>query len=181
MPFTPFHFGPSACASLPVNRYIDFPVFLLANVAIDIEPLLVMTFHLSYPLHGFAHTLVGGAVVGLLCGLLGYFARGSLAGLMKLLRLPYTPTLGKYLAAGVLGSWFHVLLDAPLYGDIRPLYPLSSENPLLWSIQSDTMYTICSATILPASILYLAYCCRLYRRKDVSVVNTNTAHQEKGP
>jgi hypothetical protein len=40
MPFTPCHFGPSACIALPLNRWIDLPVFLLANVAIDIEPLL---------------------------------------------------------------------------------------------------------------------------------------------
>ncbi len=39
MPFTPFHFGPSAVIALPLNRYIDIPTFLLANIAVDIEPI----------------------------------------------------------------------------------------------------------------------------------------------
>lgn len=155
MPFTPFHFGPSACVSLPVNRFIDFPVFLLANVAIDMEPLLVMVFDLSYPVHGIAHTFAGGAVIGLVCGLIGYFSRASLAGFMNMVRLPYSPSFTKYLISGMLGAWLHVLLDAPLYGDIMPLYPFSHENPLLWSIQSDIMYTLCAAAFIPALGLYL--------------------------
>jgi len=63
---------PSACIALPLNRWIDLPVFLLANVAIDIEPLLVMTLNLSYPLHGYAHTLLGATLIGLGWGGIAY-------------------------------------------------------------------------------------------------------------
>lgn len=52
MPFTPLHFGPHACVALPLRRRVDLPVFLLTNVVVDVEPLLVLTFNLNYPLHG---------------------------------------------------------------------------------------------------------------------------------
>ena len=155
MPFTPFHFGPSACVALPLNRYIDLPVFLLANVAVDIEPLLVMMFNLSYPLHGYAHTLVGAALVGLAWGGIAYGLRGLLTVLMtKGLHLAYSPSRSRMLMSGVLGAWFHVALDAPLYTDIRPFWPLSG-NPLLGMIESDAMYAICAYSFIPAVLFYL--------------------------
>ena len=57
MPFTPYHFGPHATVALPLHRYLDVFVFVGANVVVDLEPLLVLTFHLNYPLHGYCHTL----------------------------------------------------------------------------------------------------------------------------
>ena len=47
MPFTPFHFGPHACVAFAANKKIDIPVFILANIAVDIEPLSVMLFNLN--------------------------------------------------------------------------------------------------------------------------------------
>ena len=44
MPFTPYHFGPHGCVGLVLKRYLDLPVFMLANVAVDLEPLAVMVF-----------------------------------------------------------------------------------------------------------------------------------------
>ena len=72
MPFTPFHFGPSALIGLPLKRWIDIPVFVLANVVIDFEPLAVMVFQPDYPLHGYFHTLLIGGILGLIWGLAAY-------------------------------------------------------------------------------------------------------------
>lgn len=166
MPFTPFHFGPSACISLPLNRYIDFPLFMLANVAIDFEPLVVMVFDLSYPLHGLAHTFVGATVVGLFCGVLANYAREPLTDLMKkILRLPYSSSLKKYVLSGIIGTWFHILLDSPLYTDIKPFYPFSNSNPLLGRIQSDTMYSYSAKAFIPAIALYLLAITIEYKKK----------------
>ena len=44
MPFTPFHFGAHACIAIPLRKIIDIPVFILSNIIIDIEPLIVMIF-----------------------------------------------------------------------------------------------------------------------------------------
>jgi hypothetical protein len=154
MPFTPFHFGPGACVSLPLNRHLDLPVFLLANVALDVEPLLVMTLDLSYPLHGCAHTLIGGAVVGAALGLISYPFRGVIADGMALLCIPYIPSRARMLLSGVLGAWFHILLDAPLYTDIRPFRPLA-KNPLFGLVSSDMLYTACAYLFIPAALFYL--------------------------
>ncbi|GAH08444.1 unnamed protein product, partial [marine sediment metagenome] len=32
------------CIALPLRKYIDIPVFILANVAVDLEPLAVILF-----------------------------------------------------------------------------------------------------------------------------------------
>ena len=70
MPFTPYHFGPSGFVGLALRRWLDVPVFVLANVVVDLEPLVVVLFGLDYPLHGYVHTFLGGTVVALLWALL---------------------------------------------------------------------------------------------------------------
>jgi len=154
MPFTPFHFGPHACVSLPLYRYLDIPIFIGANVAVDIEPLLVMTFDLDYPLHGYCHTLLIGGLVGLLFATVAYPFRHLIGKIIRLLRLPYAPSYGKMALSGVLGAWLHVLFDAPLYGDIRPFYP-SQANPLFAVLSRSAVYSICAWCFVPALLVYV--------------------------
>jgi membrane-bound metal-dependent hydrolase YbcI (DUF457 family) len=154
MPFTPFHFGPHACLSLPLHRYMDIPIFIGVNVAVDIEPLLVMVFDLDYPLHGYCHTLLIGGMIGLLFASMAYPLRGLIGMGMKLFKLPYAPTYLKMAASGILGAWLHVLFDAPLYADIKPFFP-SAENPLRGILSPHTIYGFCTISFLPALALYL--------------------------
>ena len=68
MPFTPYHFGPSGFVGLVFRKWIDMPVFVLANVIVDVEVLAVGLFGLGWPIHRYCHTLLIGAVVGALWG-----------------------------------------------------------------------------------------------------------------
>ncbi len=154
MPFTPFHFGPSSCIALPLRKYIDSSVFVLANVVVDLEPLAVMLFGLNYPVHGYCHTFLIGSVVGAVWALIAYSGKAAFQRIMKLLHLPYDTNLGKMLISGILGVWFHVLLDAPLYSDIRPFYP-STTNPMYRIIGESSIYLICTVSFVPALILYM--------------------------
>jgi membrane-bound metal-dependent hydrolase YbcI (DUF457 family) len=154
MPFTPFHFGPHACVSLPLHRHIDVPVFLAANIAVDIEPLLVMVYRLHDPLHGYCHTFLIGGLVGILLGFVLFPFRRAVGKAMFLFRLPYSSTLSKMLFSGILGAWIHILFDAPLYQDIRPFYPLSA-NPLYGLASMKTIYGISALLFLPALVMYL--------------------------
>ena len=43
MPFTPLHLGPALFFGMVLLRYIDLPTFLVANVIVDIEPLVILT------------------------------------------------------------------------------------------------------------------------------------------
>ena len=155
MPFTPFHFGPSACVSLPLKRYIDVPIFILANIAVDIEPLLVMTLGLPFPLHGIAHTLLGATLIGIGVGVAANSVKKHLNQIARtLLKLTYITSLKKYILSGILGCWFHILLDSPLYTDIKPLYPFSDTNPFLGITQGELMYTICVYSFLLVAAIY---------------------------
>jgi len=153
MPVTPFHFGPHACIGLPLRKRLDVANFLLANIVIDIEPGLVMLFNLDYPLHGYAHTLIGSIFVGWLCGGIGYRLRQPLRKIMDFFKLPYSPSLKIGIISGMLGSIVHVLFDAPIYEDIRPFFPLQI-NPLYGLISLLDMYLLCTLLFIPAFLLY---------------------------
>ena len=153
MPFTPFHFGPSSCGALLLRKYIDFPVFVLANVIVDVEPLLVMVFNFNYPLHGYCHTLFFGSLFGILVTPFFYLVRGGLKKAMTYLRLPYETNYRKVMISVILGIWLHVLLDAFLYPDIRPFFPLA-DNPLYGKLGYSKVYAMCAIFFVPAFILY---------------------------
>lgn len=153
MPLTPFHFGPCACISLPLRKWIDPAVFLLANVVIDLEPGVAMLFRLDFPLHAYVHSFFLGGTVGLLFGVVIYRFRGFLQRVMNGLRISYEPSFKRMLVSAVLGMWFHVVLDAPLYRDIRPFFPFSA-NPFYGILPRGTVYLLCAVAFLPAAVLY---------------------------
>ncbi len=101
MPFTPSHFGPHATVALPLRKYTDFPVFIGANIIVDIEPLLVMTFNLNYPLHCYCHTFLIGGLLGLAWGVATYPFRGFIEKMMTVLSLPYSPSRWKMAVHGL--------------------------------------------------------------------------------
>ena len=116
MPFTPYHFGPSGFVGLLLRRWIDFPVFMLANVVLDVEVLITGK-------HPYGHTLLLGAAVGILWGLAAYPLRGVFKRFMDLVRLPYKTGLVKMIASGILGVWLHTAVDAMVHYDVRLLWP----------------------------------------------------------
>jgi hypothetical protein len=143
MPFTPFHLGPALCLGIPLRKYIHAPTFILANVILDIEPLLVLTMGLNYPLHGYLHTFIAAVVVGVVFGLGMFFLERIMHPLYKTLLLEPEAKFKKtnFIIAGVLGTMLHVLFDSPLYFDIKPFYPLTV-NPLYGSVSSLEIYLL---------------------------------------
>ena len=155
MPFTPFHFGPSACLALPFKKYLDLPAFVLANVIVDLEPLFVILFGIEiYPLHGYCHTFLFGSFIGFLWGILAFSLRKYFHFFMSEIRLHYDTNFLKIVISSILGIWFHILLDAPLYSDIKPFYPII-KNPLYGLISTEEIYIYCLLSFIPAFIFYL--------------------------
>ncbi len=154
MPFTPFHFGPSGFVGLAFRKWIDVPVFVLANVAVDIEPGIVLLFGLNYPAHGFCHTFLIGAGVGVVWAFAAFYGRGLIGRLMRLFGLGYETNLRKVLVSAVLGVWFHVFLDSFCWGDVRPFWPLRA-NPFFDLLGVRTVYLLCSGAFVPAILLYV--------------------------
>jgi len=157
MPFTPYHFGPSGFVGLALRRWIDVPVFVLANVAVDIEVLVIAFFRLGYPPHRYCHTLLIGLVVGILWGLLAYPLRHLFKRLMHLLRIPYRTSLLKMLISGILGVWLHVLIDGIYHFDVRILWPNKAVylRRMTGYIDQQKIETICLYFFLAAVVPYV--------------------------
>jgi len=154
MPFTPFHFGPSGFVGLIFRKWIDIPVFVLANVAMDLEPGIVLLFGLDYPAHSLCHTFLFGTVIGLAWGLLAYPMSGLFGWLMRLFALSYKTSLPRMLLSSVLGVWLHVLLDSFCWPDVKPFWPLR-RNPFLDLLTVRTVYMLCVISFIPAFLLYI--------------------------
>lgn len=137
MPYTPYHFGPSGVLGLSLRRWIDFPVFMLANVLVDMSVIgdRLFTAPNDGAVHQFLHfhTLLVGGLVGLGFGAAVYYIRLSrrLCEIgMQWMGLAYRASLKKMLLAGVLGAWFHVGIDSLHHGDVQILWPLFTDNPV---------------------------------------------------
>ena len=154
MPFTPFHLGPALALGLPLRKYIHAPTFILASIAVDVEPFLVLYLNLSYPLHGYLHTLLLSSIMGVALGGAMFIVQRYLHPLYTALRLEEGNRLKllSFIVSGATGAMLHVLIDSPLYDDIRPFYPLTA-NPMYNPALSPAIYDLC----MWMGVLGLAY------------------------
>lgn len=158
MPITPYHFGPSGFIGLVFRKWIDLPVFVLANVIVDVEVLIIMMFGLGMPVHRYAHTFLLGAAVGTLWGAAAYSFRPVFKRLMQLFHLPYESSLRKMVISGILGVWLHVLIDGFYHSDIRIFWPnitISLYRLVHPYIGRYQIKIICLLFFIPAVILYI--------------------------
>lgn len=158
MPFTPYHFGPSGFLGLVFKKWIDLPVFILANVVVDIEVLFVGWLGLGWPIHRYCHTLLGGAVVGTLWGIAAYPLRHFFKRMMKVFHIPYKTSLRKMVISGVLGVWLHVLIDGIYHSDVRIFWPHKTiwlQQMVKQHITKAQIETICLLFLIAAFILYI--------------------------
>ncbi|MHC4738981.1 MAG: metal-dependent hydrolase [Planctomycetota bacterium] len=154
MPYTPYHFGPSGFVALVFKKYIDIPVFVLANVVVDVEVLVISMLGLGWPIHRYAHTLLIGALAGAIWALAAYPLRHLLKKIMTILRLPYRTSLRRMLISGVLGVWLHVLVDSVYHYDVRLFWP-GRIRPLYEILTKQQVKTICLGFFVLAFIEYL--------------------------
>lgn len=136
MPFTFFHYGPALFVGLIFLNYINLPTLIIATTIVDIEPLLVLVLKLDAPHHGLTHTFLGGA-----------FIAAALAVIMCRL-MPKEKKSAVWIAS-ITGVFLHVLVDAPMYDDIRPFYPLNI-NPFY---TGDSTIGICVLLFLGALLI----------------------------
>ena len=145
MPFTPYHLGPALAVGLPLRRYLHAPTFILGNIVLDLEGFAVIFLGLSYPLHGYLHTVLFAVVVGMLLGMAMYTLEKPMKPLYRKIQLETAKPLKlqSFLLAGILGALLHVLFDAFLYSEMQPFFPLTL-NPLLdFNIPMSSVYSFC--------------------------------------
>ena len=158
MPFTPFHLGPALVIGIIFIYYLDFPTILVASVILDLEPFLVILLRSNYPLHGFFHSFLGGTVIILPLTLIMFKIRPTLDPITNFFKIKQEPSFAKILVASIIGIYLHLLLDAPLYSDMQPFFPLTF-NPFLNTsgLAVNTIYIFCGYCFLIAVILYVIY------------------------
>lgn len=154
MPFTPFHWGPSSWIGLILFKIFDFPTLLIASVIVDIEPFCILLFNLSYPLHGFFHSFLGGSILAILTAIILNFLKNRIKKVMAIFKLAQDSSFKKILLTSFFGVYFHLLLDSFLYKDMKPFYPLES-NPVLGLFSSQQIYLFCSLSFLVGILFYL--------------------------
>lgn len=158
MPFTPYHFGPSGFIGLVFGKWIDLPVFVLANVIVDIEVLSVGVLWLGWPIHRYFHTLLIGAVIGALWGIAAYPLRHLFQKMMRVFYIPYKTSLRKMVISGILGVWLHVLIDGAYHTDVRVFWPYKTmwlQQVMRGRITKEQIETICILFFIAAFVVYI--------------------------
>lgn len=140
MPFTLFHLGPGIALKSLGGKRISLAMFAGAQVAMDIEPGIAMI-RGAATLHGYSHTLPGALAIALACLPFKPLAE-RLFGVTISLRAALVGTL--------IGSFSHLLLDALVHSDIRPLWPFSDLDPLRGLMSWDAVEMLCLALALAA-------------------------------
>ena len=154
MPFTPYHFGPSSLIGLAFRKWIDIPVFVLANVIVDLEVLIISQLRLGYPIHRYVHTLLIGAAAGIVWAFVAWPLRNVFKKIMQIIRIPYKTSLLKMIISGILGVWLHVIIDAIYHPDVHLFWSYKS-IPLWRIITGQQLEFLCLIAFIPALILYL--------------------------
>jgi membrane-bound metal-dependent hydrolase YbcI (DUF457 family) len=156
MPFTTYHLGQALFLGLLFLSFIDFPTFIIANVILDIEPFLILTLNLDYPLHGFFHSLVGGTVVAIPLAIIIFKIRDEISSLLSVFKLEQEISFRRIFVASLSGIYIHILFDSRVYTDIQPFYPLTN-NPLLTTgiLAGLDSYIICIWSFFAAIVLYM--------------------------
>jgi membrane-bound metal-dependent hydrolase YbcI (DUF457 family) len=153
MPFTPFHFGPSILIGLIFFPLLYMPAILFGSVIVDLEPLSFLLLGLPV-LHLFFHTFLGATISALILAFFVYLLRGFLGEIMTAFQLPQIAAPLNITFAALLGAYSHILLDAFLYPEMQPFWPLLG-NPFLGLVSSSTVYLFCVLCFVLAIPVYI--------------------------
>ncbi len=167
MPFTPFHLGPALVIGIIFIYYLDFPTLLGASVILDIEPFLVLLLDLNYSLHGFFHSFLGGTLIILPLSIIMFKIRPYLNPIMDYLKIKQKSSFPNILTASIIGIYLHLLLDAPLYSDMQPFFPLNF-NPFINASGTPEIiiYLFCACCFLVAISLYFIHLAVKFKSKE---------------
>jgi len=175
MPFTPYHFGPSGFIGLLFRKWIDIPVFILANIIVDIEVLIMILLDARYPIHRYTHTLLIGAAAGIAWALAAWTLRNVFKKGMQILRVPYKTSLLKMIISGILGVWLHVIIDSIYHWDVCLFWPNRKIKVLYKLLNRSQVESICIVLLIAALILYILTV--ILSWKKIEAEKTDTKHR----
>ena len=162
MPFTPFHMGVALIVKPVAQRRLSVITFGLAQIGMDIEPLIGMLGDADV-LHGPTHTILGALFIAALVALVApYICRPILRRLnqeAQACRLGWLsepePSSMVVWASALFGTLSHIVLDAFMHADMHPFAPFSDANPLLGMVPHDEVYYWCFILGLIGALTWL--------------------------
>ncbi|ODS35633.1 MAG: hypothetical protein A7316_00730 [Candidatus Altiarchaeales archaeon WOR_SM1_86-2] len=154
MPFTPFHLGPGIALGIIFKRWINIPAILLASIIVDVRTIYCF-FIGNCQLHGFFHTFAGSTILGLLVIALIWIFRIHLSKISKILKIEQDYSLQSITTGALIGAWVHIILDAFLYPEIHPFWPVEGNTLLLGVLSSSTVYGLCVVGFLIGGLIYV--------------------------
>lgn len=164
MPFTPFHLGPGLLIGLLFYPYLFIPSILLGSIIVDLEPLTFLILGLPVQ-HLFFHTFLGATLLSLVGVIVIFLLRGVFEKVMAFFLLPQTASPLNITVATFVGAYSHIILDAFLYPEMQPFWPLLG-NPFLGLLSSSTIYLFCVICFVIAIPVYIIQVWRVkYRAK----------------
>jgi hypothetical protein len=167
VPLTPFHLGPALLVRAAGRGWFSLGVFALVQGLIDLEPVAHVALG-RFPLHGSVHTPPGGLVAALVGALAGKPALSALYGALRprlaaradvprWLVAELRPITWRAAAGGALtGALSHLVLDALIHHDVRPLWPAVAGNPLLIAGSFGWVHGACAVMGLAGAVLLRA-------------------------
>ncbi len=164
MPFTPFHMGVGLAAKAVGGRHFSVLTFGIAQVAMDIEPLIGML-RQSPVLHGPTHTYLGAGPIALVAAALTPWLCGPLLRRWNHEVVHYgMPWLQETVSwkprvlvvSALAGTFSHVLLDSVMHLDIQPWAPWSDANGLYASLSLPTLHLLCTAGMVVGALGWVA-------------------------
>ncbi len=153
MPFTPYHFGPGLLIGLIFFPYLFLPAVLLGSVIVDIEPLTFLLLGLPV-VHAFFHTFLGATATALVLAGSVFLLRKVFERFMTLIHFPQTGSPLAIVLGALSGAYSHVLLDAFLYPEMQPFWPLLG-NPFLGLISTSIVPVFCILCFIAAIPVYV--------------------------
>ena len=122
---------------------------------LDIEPIMILVFNLSYPLHGVFHSFFGAFLASLVLILVMKYLRKYFSPLMTVFKVEQEVKLRNISIGALLGTFSHVLLDAPIYAEMNPFFPFIG-NPFLIESSFTSLYIsiFCAYCFLGAILIY---------------------------
>ncbi len=169
MPFTPFHMGPGILIKSLLQGSFSLMVFGWSQIIMDIQPLFVLVTGEGH-LHGFSHTYIGSALLGVFSALSGKYLSEIGLRLVGITENSNRITISWWVAFGsaFIGTYSHVALDSIMHGDVEPFFPISSANHLHGLLRFAEINQLCLFTALGGAIIYFSVLYFVKRREPIA-------------
>ena len=153
MPFTPFHLGPGLLIGLIFKQWINIPAILIASIIVDVRATYCL-FTGCYPLHGPLHTFLGALILSSLVIFSIYLFRDRLKSISIFFKIKQDYSFQSIVIGSVIGVWLHVILDAFLYPEMLPFWPVPG-NFFIGIFGNIEIYGFCIMGFVISGMVYL--------------------------